>query len=243
MTFVIKEHRPGRWRLLTAVVTVLWLGSAWLAYEAGRYYSSHDREAALARHLIMQEQLAELQLVKGQLESQVSILQRSAQVDREAKVQLAKEMKDLQDLQADLREEISFYKSIISPPKDEVGVGIYSLSLYPGDNRIYHYKIVLTQSGKSDTLVKGKLSVRLEGVLNESEKELNLRDISVADKPQLSYKFKYFEEISGSFRLPENYMPRAVVIGLRPTSGKTRDKPVKTFDWQKLRLNRDDFDG
>ena len=243
MTFVIKEHRPGRWRLLVLVIAALWLGSAWVAYEAGWYYANFDREAAFDRQIALEGELSQLQAEKDRLETEVSILQRSAQVDREAKIELAKDMKDLQDLQADLREEITFYKGIISPPKGKVGLGIYSLAVYPGDNQIYHYKIVLTQSGKSDNLVQGKVLVRFQGVLNDSEKELNLREISVADKPQLSYKFKYFEELSGSFRLPENYMPRAVVISLLPSAGKSRNKPVRTFDWQQVRLNRDDFNG
>ena len=220
----------------------VWIASGWLAYEFGRHQSNHDRSEAVSREKRLQGELTRLSDANSELHTQVSILRRSAQVDRQAKVELAKEVKNLQDLQADQREEISFYKSIISPDKGKAGLGIYSLLVVPVRDRMYHYKLVLTQSGKSDSLTKGGVKVVLRGVLQGKEKDLDLDKIKAADSPKLSYEFRYFQELSGSFLLPDDYNPREITVRLIPDSGKKKsDKPVKTFDWQKVRLNKDDF--
>jgi hypothetical protein len=164
-------------------------------------------------------------------------------VDREAKEELARDLNDLQELQADLREEISFYKSIITPPKGKDGLGVYSLKVMPLEGNMYHFKIVLTQSGKSDSLAQGVVEMRLKGILNGKEKELALKDIRVADTPKLGYKFRYFEELSGSFSLPEGYEPREVTVNLKPSKGKQKTIQDNTFDWLNVRLQRDDFNG
>ena len=241
MAFVIKEHRPGRWRVVIAIVVGLWMASGWFAYKLGWYQSDHDHEEALSGEIGLRDELTRVKGANSQLQTEMSILQRSAQVDRQAKVELAKNVKNLQDLQAELREEITFYKSIISPAKGKAGLRVYSLLVVPVEDRMYHYKLVLTQSGKSDSLATGGVKVVLKGVLQGKEKNLDLGKINVADSPQLSYKFRYFQELSGSFSLPEGYSPREIVVRLIPGSRKTSNKPVKTFDWHKVRLERDDF--
>jgi hypothetical protein len=241
MAFVIKEHRPGRWRVIVGIALGIWIASGWFAYELGWRQSNHDHDEAVSREKGLQGELTRLSDANSELQTQVSILQRSAQVDRQAKVELAKDVKNLQDLQAELREETSFYKSIISPDKGKAGLGIHSLLIVPVGDRMYHYKLILTQSGKSDSLTKGGVKVVLKGVLQGKEKNLDLGKINVADSPKLSYKFRYFQELSGSFLLPEDYSPREITVRLVPDSGKKSDKPVKTFDWQKVRLDKDDF--
>jgi hypothetical protein len=240
MAFVIKEHRPGRRLLLALVVIIVWLLSAWLAYETGWNQTSFDRDHAQSRHVVLQQELEKQFAINEQMQAQISILKRTAQVDRAAKEQIAKDLKALQELQADLREEIAFYKSIISPASGKSGLDVYNLSITPRQGLMYHFKMVLTQSGKSDSLVEGVVKMRLKGVIDGSEKELTIKDIQVAGTPDLSYKFRYFEELAGSFQLPEGYEAREVVITLIPKNGKRKNKLVKTFDWLNVRLHRDD---
>ena len=236
MAFVIKEHRPGKWRIILAIIVSVWGVSGWLAYEYGWRQADHNFDEILLEQELLQKELNELRDTKSQLLTQVSRLQRTAQVDREAKVELAKEVKHFQDLQAELREEISFYKSIVSPGEGKYGLSIYSLEIMRVEGRLYHYKLVLTQSGKGDNVVAGGVSVVMKGVLQGEEKNLDLEKLRVAESPNLSYKFRYFQELRGSFQLPENYIPRNVTVRLAPRSGKKSNRPVRTFDWQKVEV-------
>jgi hypothetical protein len=236
MAFVIKEHRPGRWRAILAAVVFLWVSSAWYTYELGRGRSSSDYTAAVSQHESLRAEADRLRISKSGLQAQVSRLERIAQVDRQAKIELAKQVKDFQDHQAELREELNFYKSIISPDDGMASLRIYSLSVLQAEDQLYHYKLVLTQSGKSDNVAQGGVKMVLKGILQGKEKNLDLREIQVAESRQLSYKFSYFQELSGSFRLPDKYVPREIRVELNPQTGKKSSKPVRTFDWQKARL-------
>ena len=236
MAFIIREHRPGRWRTILAVVIGLWFASGWLAYETGWNQSGSDYSQAVAEKQALQEELGKFQALNSELQASVSRLQRTAQVDREAKVELAKEVKNFQDQQAELREELSFYQGIISPEEGKSGLRIYNLSVIQAEGSLYHYKLVLTQSGKNDNLVIGGAKITIQGILQEKEKNLDLGKIQVAGSGQLSYKFRYFQELSGSFHLPEHYNPREITVRLTPHSGKNSNKPVRTFDWQEARL-------
>lgn len=237
MAFVIKEHRPGKWRIILAMLVSVWVISGWLAYEYGWQQANHDFDVILSQQELLQKELDDLRDTKSQLLTQASRLQRTAQVDRQAKVELAKEVKNFQDLQAQLREEISFYKSILSPGEGKYGLSIYSLEIMRVKGRLYHYKLVLTQSGKGDNVVAGGVSVVIKGVSQGEEKNLDLEKLRVAESPNLSYKFRYFQELSGSFQLPENYSPRDVTVRLAPQSGKRSKRPVRTFDWQKVEVS------
>jgi len=235
MAFVIKEHRPGKWRLVSGIVVIVWVASAWFAYQYGWNQSNHNQQQAASVQEMLQGELKGLRISNSKLQAQVSGLQRSAQVDRQAKVELAVEIKNFQDLQAELREEISFYKSIISPDKGEMGLKVYSLAIVPAEDRLHHFKLVLTQGGKGDNVAKGRVKMLLKGTLQGKEKSLGFSKIQVAESPQLSYKFRYFQELSGSFSLPEGYSPREVTVRMVPNSGKNSNKPVRTFDWQTVR--------
>ena len=236
MAFVIKEHRPGRWRIIAIGIVTLWVASAWLTFEAGRHQSGADYLKAVSERSALQDELERLSDANEELKAQVSRLQQTAQVDRQAKVELAKEVKSFQDQQAELREELSFYKSIISPDEGKTGLRIYGLKVTNAKDGLHHYKLVLTQSGKSDSLAQGRVKLTLKGILKGKETSLDMAKIQVAESPQLSYKFRYFQELTGSIRLPEDFVPREVTARLTPRSGGKSKNPVRTFDWHKARL-------
>ena len=81
---------------------------------------------------------------------------------------------------------------------------------------LFHFKLILTQRGKNDRLIEGSIKVLFKGVLDGSEKVLELSEVQTADGAELYYKFRYFQELGGSFRFPKGYQPRTVVIKLLP---------------------------
>ena len=63
-------------------------------------------------------------------------------------------------------------------------------------------------------------------------KRYNLGQLSVAKKPTqtISFRFKYFQNLSGEMRLPEGFEPTKVMLTLNP-KGKKFKKSVEQFDW------------
>ncbi len=235
MAFIIKEHRPGRSVLLITVLALLWVVSVWLVYQYGwdKAVRLLDHEFEKSRPL--HERLTDVIGANRGLRARIAVLERTAQVDREAKVELVQEIKELQGQAAELREEIAFYKLIISPGNGKDGLSVYSLEIMPASKNLYHFKVILTQVGKSSNLAEGEVDMTIEGIFKGQAKRLRLSDIQVPKDRKSTYKFQYFQELTGSLELPEGFIPREVVVKLTRNKGDEIENPVERFDWLKVR--------
>lgn len=236
MAFVIKEHRPGRLVLLVTVLALLWALSAWSAYQYGWNKAANLFDSEIKKSRPLQARLTDSIRKNREIQARVAVLERTAQVDRKAKVELAQEIKELQGQAAELREEIAFYKSIISPANGKNGLDIYSLEIMPASRNLYHFKVILIQMGRSDSLAQGVVDMTIEGVFNGQVESLGLSDIQVSQDQKLTYEFQYFQELTGSLRLPEEFVPREVIVELTRNEGDKAENPVKRFDWSDVRI-------
>ncbi len=235
MAFIIKEHRPGRFRALAIVNAVLWGVSVVLVYQYGMSSGVQRYDEEQKKTRLLHDQLDQTTQVGRDMQARISILERTAQVDREAKIELARDVKAGQEEIARLREDVSFYKSIISPDKGRSGLSVYKFTTMPAGKDLYHFKMILTQAGKNDNLAEGGVNITVHGILNNQEKALKLSEIRVSKKKPITYKFHYYQEISGSLRFPEGFQPRDVVVTLKRKKGHVIKNPVKRFDWHKTR--------
>lgn len=235
MPFVIKEHHPVRSRLAIALLVLLWAGSGYFLYWYGWKDANQSCDQAVEKQKKLQTELEELKTTRRKLQAEARVLARSAQVDRAAKINIAQSLKELQAEVAELREDVSFYKGIVSPAEGKIGLDIYSFRAMPAGDGLYHYNLVLIQAGKNDKLVSGQVAITLEGIEGGEEVTIPMSRIMVGGTHPITYKFRYFETLSGSFRLPEEYHPRRVIVKLLPGKWRKIDKPVRVFDWHEVK--------
>ncbi|TNG01780.1 MAG: hypothetical protein EP297_01955 [Gammaproteobacteria bacterium] len=234
MAYVIKEHQPGRvWRLAVLLI-IFWLVGSWLAFEYGHSQSSFDRERAQVEHKALESQVHILSKENRALNARISILERSAQVDGVAKAELTKSIQTMQEQEAKLREELEFFRGIVSPEKGKTGLNVYSFRITDAQAQLYHYKLLLTQATKNDRLAEGVARVKVTGVLQGQEEVVDLSEVSVPKKTKLTFKFRYFQDISGSFQLPDGFKPRSIEVSLSPKKRSKTGELVKTFDWSEI---------
>ncbi len=236
MAFVIKEHRPGRLALLTTILVLVWALSVWSAYQYGLIEATGLFASEVEKSRLLSTRLTNATAKNRELRAQIAVLERTAQVDREAKTELVQEIRDLQEQAAELREEIAFYKSIISPADGKNGLDVYNLEIMSAAQNLYHFKMILTQVGKSDSPAEGVVNMTIEGVLNGQAKSLGLSDVQVSKDPKLAYEFQYFQELSGSLELSEEFVPREVIVELTSNEGDKIENLVKRFDWLDVRI-------
>lgn len=221
--------------MIIVLISFGWLISGFILYEYGWEQAGTAYDQAIGKQGELRAEVEELARENRKMQVAISVLQRSAQVDREAKLGIARSMKVLQDKSAKLREEVSFYKGIVSPEEGKSGLGIYSFKVIDAGNGLFHFKLILTQGGKNDTLTEGGVRVSFKGVLGNKEKALKLSEVQVSEADKLYYKFRYFQELGGSFRFPDGYHPRKVVIKLLPKKWRKIGQPTKEFDWPEVR--------
>jgi hypothetical protein len=99
-----------------------------------------------------------------------------------------------------------------------------------GDGR-YRLGFVIRQAMAPQPLVEGEMRVRLKGVSETGgEQVLDLADL-VQGEFKTAMRFKQFQKVGWSFRLPEGFQPDRWLFELKPASDKI--KPYRdSFPWR-----------
>lgn len=243
---VIQQHRP--WRktaLVTGAAAALALGGFGL-YSYTRAHTVSD----FARSQLEVEQLrgerrqlthdlrAALKEVSS-LKDQVVYTERSGEIDTQACDTVKGSLGNLQKEVSDLREQLAFYRGIVSPDLARAGVRVYDLKLTPGAKpNAFHYELALIQSVRHDRRIGGSINLLLEGMKNGVKQTLRWEDLVTGDAKNLLFSFKYFEEFSGDLSLPEGFKPMRVTARL--VTDVEGAPPVEDqFDWNKIVLKRE----
>jgi hypothetical protein len=114
------------------------------------------------------------------------------------------------------------------------GLNIQGLSVdRTEDPNFFRYKLILTNVGKSDNLIKVSFDMLIEGMHGADSQTLNLDDIALATTQTNEIMFNNFERIEGSFAFPVGFKPIRIVVNLRQ---KFSNSPVikRIFEWADL---------
>ena len=131
--------------------------------------------------------------------------------------------KNLEDLQAQVlkqREELTFYRGIVSPEDGIGGLRIQGFQIQSGGApRHYRLLLVLQQSMREDAVVSGSVVIQIEGVRANRPEQLGLAQLADAARAdgQLPFKFRYFQKFEQDVVLPDGFEPRAVNVEVRST--------------------------
>ncbi len=230
---VVRDMPPGRRRLLGAVAVIAVLGGSWGLYELGRYHAGYNLvEARSERHQLMGER-DELQQRVRQLREEKVALERARDIEAQAHEEVQADLKELQDEILELKEELAFFRGIVSPGDMASGLRIQSFNVRKNPRTdAYRYQVVLTQVLKNDNFTSGTVDMEIEGIRERGGEKatLSLSDVSVPSDDRLHFRFKYFQEFEGDLELPEGFVPFRVTISVNP-SGRRYDPIEETFDW------------
>ncbi len=234
-TVIVSSRSPWLEKLMVVVIIILLIVSNWFFFYRGRDQAGYDFELLGSRHAQLERQLRELKMENKALSEQKVILERSRQIQQQGELEVKSSLIELQDEILELKEEVAFYRSIVSPNESAKGLRIQSFDLTNNNTeRSYRYKLVLTQVMKNNRVTSGKIDMQVEGLLNGEHKLISLSKLGANKKQNLSFRFKYFQNLEDDVLLPEGFIPLRVL--LRITSSQV--KLEKTFEWP-----RDDISG
>ncbi len=185
----VRPEMPWQWRVLL-VLSVLACGYMLGYWQfAGRHTSAPGRDAV--------ENLETVQV----MQARIVHLESQLQVSNAAQGNLAKEMAAMQDEGMRLKEDVAFYKSILTEGSAAGVLKIHSIKLGKGSRAgDYQYQILLVQTGRHDKVVQGTLRLVLNGMLDG--KPLAQRVEPAGQQNGIKVNFKYFQRINGMFSVP-----------------------------------------
>lgn len=229
MKLVIKEHPSRKQRLVQVGAVVGAILACWGLYEYGRYSAGYDTASVTMERIERAAQMGELERNISELREQKAVLERASQIDREAYGQLEGELAGLRDEIVELNKELAFYRGIVTP---QGGSGVMRMQRFEvtptGVQRGFQYKLVLTQAFTNSGVTTGAVTLVVEGVQGQVTKTLTLAEVTDNKVKELSFRFKYFQEIAGDMVLPAGFVPRRVIVTVEPRGG---DRLQNSYDW------------
>ncbi|WP_028114506.1 DUF6776 family protein [Ferrimonas kyonanensis] len=141
------------------------------------------------------------------------------ETERRSQADTVAMMAQLRQQLAQAETELTFYRNIMAPEQNADGVVIHEVAVEnshsPGH---FRYKLVLTQQKKRKRFAKGQASMLLTGSQDGSPTTLNLERLGV-ERSQLKFSFRYFQELEGSFDLPEHFVPERLTVKVKTAAG------------------------
>ena len=233
--YLISVQRPQLWLFSLAAILVVLGIIIWRAFIYGQLTAGHDRVIASTQVSKLEEQVDDLLSQNEALQRQTAKLSRDIGIDRDAGGQVEKELTKSQSKILDMKEELTFYRSIVQTNKAARAINIKKLVLNPDGAGQYKYKLVLIQDGQNDSPVRGTVEFFLEGSRGGARVEmLDWPAVSVGkiDKQQ-KFGFKYFQNFEGAIKVPEHFVPSAIHVKVQSsTSGVVNVD--ETYQWDAM---------
>ncbi len=218
-TFIVRQHRP--WKALFAGILLIaaYAGSSYWLFQHAQERAGFDRMAATKERGRLQDRIEELDATREKLNAKLAVLERAGQIDRESQSKVRGEVKELQDENLELKQELAFYRGIVSPEDRKAGLKIQSFEVTNGQEPLaYHYKLILTQVLKNDKVAKGNVVLAVEGTQGGKPSRLPLSKLVQGAGDRLTFKFKFFQNFEGDIRLPEGFRAEAVTLSVVPST-------------------------
>jgi hypothetical protein len=221
------------WGGILAALGVL-VGTGWWLYDMGKLRGVAELGTLRTEYAVLKRLHEKTYKENRKLREKVAILERSSQIDRQAAEDVKADLGQLEEELQASREEIEFYRGIISPGDVKSGLRIHRFSLQNGVAAgEYRYELVLTQLKHNDRYVSGVVEWKITGMIEGEPGEFSLVDVTSPAVKQLKFRFRYFQDLAGTLTLPKGFVAEQVELRIRP-EGKGKGKPdpvAQTFDW------------
>lgn len=231
--FVVRHHSPYYPIFIGIVLVVVVLAGGWGVFNYGLIQAGFEREVVSQKESEWSQLKTRLEQEIVEQREQATRLEQGYQVEREAYLHLQRDVTRLHDDVSNLKDELTFYRDIVAPDDHKQGLSVRGFLISRLDNEgHYRYKIVITKVPNDGNLIRGNLAFEIAGKEGGEVKRYNLKQLSLAKKPQkiISFRFKYFQNLGGDINLPEGFEPTKVTLTLNP-KGKKLKKSVEQFDW------------
>jgi Family of unknown function (DUF6776) len=212
--------------IVLAVVAALGL------FEFGRREGGYDTLAAQAEQRTLQTHITELTSENDELRQKIALLETSRGVDKEAYGQVEGTLADLQRQLQEQREELDFYRTIVTPSDGVSGLRIQELSLNVGTQAsAFRLRLVLVQAAQHDQVISGVVNLSVDGAQGGKPVSYELkRLVSDSEPVPMAFSFKYFQSLERELLLPAGFVPERVNVEVTP-SGRQAKAIRQSFDW------------
>jgi hypothetical protein len=229
---IVVPYRPWRQGIFTVWVVLAVALAGGFGVFIGHNDATRGQTAIIIENQRMREELLIYRDEVSDLRSSFAILDRGSLVDQRATDEAQATIATLRSKVSQLEQDINFYRQVMAPENEDVGLVITQAEIMPCDssNR-YKYKLVFRQQGQQDAMLEGRAMVNIIGNHMGDQQTWPLEQLSELDGSEgFRLNFRYFQNVEGELLLPEYFRPEKIEINASST--RPVEKAVsKTFSW------------
>ncbi len=208
----VRSHLPWPWRLAVGALVVAIVGGMWWwGFDFGQIFGGFNRKEVAERIETLQADVERLGRDSADWRARATQAESDLAMTKATLAALSKQASDQQSEATQLKEENAFLRSLVSDGSRGPGVSIERVSVEPDGRDRWRYRLLIVRGGTPRDDFQGyvALSVALGGT---PPRTLTLPD----DEPELAaalkLRFKYYQRVEGSFRVPAGTAPRALTV-------------------------------
>ena len=227
----VRRHVAWYWRLpLLVILLAAGVMLSWWFYDAGLRFAGFESGSTIEELTQLREKNAQLELENSSLRSMDAQSERKMQIERATQNDLAKTVKTLQDENAQLKEDLAFFRKLMSSDKNDGNLSIYRFKVengvLPGE---YRYHLLLLQGGQREREFQGKVELLINLVQDGKKLVMTVPSSKEADARAYSVNFKFYQRLEGTFRVAPRSLVKNVQIRVFE-NGSGQPKLIQTVN-------------
>jgi hypothetical protein len=210
----VRSRLPWPWRAVAAVVLLAIVGGMWWwGFDFGQIFGGFNRKEIQAKLATLEGDNATLKTEAAQLRSRTSQLESELAMTTGAQSTLSKQTLELMAENTQLKEELSFLQKLVSDSSKQIGLSIARLTVEREREDAWHYSVLVVRGGNPRDEFDGSLT--LAASLQPEEGGTRATVVTLPDDqpdtaPALKLKFKYYQRLEGTIRVPDGARIRSL---------------------------------
>jgi len=192
-------------------VLALGLGGAialW-AYDLGRSFAGFGPNVS-AHAELLEHRVKQLSLERDRLTSLVSAAESEINIERAGQKPLRDQVKTLESENTKLKEDLSFFESLLPANTGAKGIGIQRLALESVAANQVRYRMLVMQGGSGKQEFSGDLQLIATVLLEGKSVMITYPKDKATDQDKYRIRFKHYQRLEGVLSLPEGATIKSV---------------------------------
>ena len=199
----VRTHLSWRWRLpaLFAAIALI-AGMWWWGFDLGQFLGGFDRRAVAHKQARLEADTAAVTEENARLRARLAELESDLNFTRGAQTTLSRQALDLQNENTQMKEELAFLRTLFSDTGKPGTFTIQRLSAEKDRDNSYRFSMLVVRGGNPSDEFSGELSITANVAAGGHNATLTLPDDQPDTAAALKLRFKYYQRVEGSFRVP-----------------------------------------
>jgi hypothetical protein len=226
----VRTHLSWRWRLPALLgVLALVAGMWWWGFDFGQFLGGFNRSAVAEKQAHLEADATALRADNDRLRGKLAALESELNVTRGAQATLSRQVLDLQSENTQMQEDLAFLRTLFSEAGKPGTVTIQRLRAERDRDDVYRFSMLVVRAGNPSDEFSGQLTLLANVAAGGRNSTLTLPDDQPDTATALTLKFKYYQRVEGTFRVPPGGQLRSLQVRV-VEPGQTLPKATRNLN-------------